>query len=254
MKERGAHGSAVARGPSEEETARHHAPSKPLRFDRRRPDPIRHALHDRLGPRLAGLELRLSLLEEAAPQVGLTSEQLTDVRQEVSDLITEFGRIVHGEPPEALERGGLVFAVSEACRSAEVPGTPIDFVVRGAEVRLPRATAELLYRAALEGTANVVRHARASRCLVRLSFDGSSAVLEVRDNGRGWSPRQAGTGEAAGLGLTSLWRAARKLGGSARLEALPGAGSRLIVSLPLRRRVRRGARRASGAQEAARQP
>ncbi|MFA5595751.1 MAG: ATP-binding protein [Trueperaceae bacterium] len=220
-------------GPSSEAPARNHAP-KPYRFERRRPDSIRFALHDRLGPALANLELRLGLLEEHAGEHGFSQEQVTSLKQEVAGLVEELGRIVNEQLPKPLELGGLVRAMREACRRAERPGTLIDFTVSGTPVLLPRETAELLYRAVLEGTANVARHAHARRCLVKLTFSATHVALEVRDNGRGSPPADPASPAAhVGLGLTSLWRAARRLHGSVRLESLPVRGTRLVARLPL---------------------
>lgn len=209
---------------------------RPVRFERRRPDPIRSALHDRLGPALANLELRLGLLEESAGAQEFGQEQIASLRREVAGLVDELGRIVHDQLPRPLELGGLINAIREACRRAERPGLLIDFTVFGTPVLLPREGAELLYRAALEGTSNVARHAHARRCIVRLTYSSRTVSLEVRDNGRGAAAEAAMT--TGGIGLTSLWRAARRLGGSVRLESLRLGGARLVVKLPLDRLAR----------------
>lgn len=237
MEERGSKETSHVSEPAEEATALDFAP-KPLRFERRRPDPLRFALHDRLGPALANLELRLELLEERADEHGFTQQHLTSLKREVAGLVEELGRIVHEQLPKPLELGGLIRAMREACRRVERPGLLVDFTVSGTPVLLRREAAELLYRAVLEGTTNVARHAHARRCLVRLQFARPSVSLEVRDNGRGSPPTDpAAAPSAGGIGLTSLWRAARRLGGSVRLESLPVRGTRLLVRLPLERNV-----------------
>ena len=213
--------------------------ARPYRYDRRRPAPLRYALHDRLGPGLAHLQLRLELLATAEPPSGLARTQLRSLQHEVSGLVRELGRIVHAEPPELLADRGLVAAIRAACHRAERPGTAFRFSVSGRPVPLPSAVSELLYRAALEGTANVTRHAQANRCLVRLTYTSSMVSLEVRDDGRG-PPAQGvdTTAEAGGLGLAALRRDARRLGGAARLREAPSGGTRLQVRLPLTGRTR----------------
>ena len=54
--------------------------------------------------------------------------------------------------------------------------------------------------------------------------------LDVRDHGVGL----ADSGEARGLGLTSMHERARLLGGSCVVEPAPGGGTRVHAQLPLR--------------------
>lgn len=204
---------------------------KPYR-ERRRLDQLRSAIHDRLGPGLANLQLRLELLEEATGGTGAIGEQIAHLRSEATDLVRELARIVHDEPPEVVEREGLLKAVDAACRSAERPGLRVGFHVSGRPRETGRHVAELLYRAVLEGTANVARHAAANRCLVRLAFSASHVTLQVSDNGHGAIQERALPG-GSGLGLASLQQAARRLHGEAYLQSRAGAGARLVVKLPL---------------------
>jgi signal transduction histidine kinase len=76
---------------------------------------------------------------------------------------------------------------------------------------------------------NVVRHARASRCLVRLAL-ADTLLVEVVDDGVGI----ADTGDhKSGLGLLSMRERATELGGTCIIEPAPAGGSRVLVSLPL---------------------
>lgn len=208
-----------------------------MHVGRRRPDRLRSALHDRLGPGLANLALRLELLEGAADGGGLTREHVAHLKHEVSGLVRELSRIVHDEPPELLEREGLVRAAAAACRQLEHPNLRVDFVVSGPPVEPSAEVADLVYRAVLEGTANVARHSGADHCRVRLAFSDSHVSLEIQDNGRGTPQGEQGA-PSGGLGLVSLTRAVHRVGGKAHLESVPGAGARLVVRLPLRERIR----------------
>jgi len=172
------------------------------------------------------------LLEEATGGTGAIGEQIAHLRSEATDLVRELARIVHDEPPEVVEREGLLKAVDAACRSAERPGLRVGFHVSGRPRETGRHVAELLYRAVLEGTANVARHAAANHCLVRLAFSASHVTLQVSDNGHGAIQERALPG-GSGLGLASLQQAARRLHGEAYLQSRAGAGARLVVKLPL---------------------
>ena len=73
---------------------------------------------------------------------------------------------------------------------------------------------------------NVIRHANARSCLIRLTFDGT-LHLEVTDDGCGIP-----VDRQAGVGLRSMQERAGEVGGSCAVEALPSKGTRVQASLP----------------------
>jgi signal transduction histidine kinase len=195
-------------------------------------DELRSALHDRLGPGLANLEVRLELLEVAMTGLPLMTD-VAALKLEAGRLVSELRRVVHDEPPALLGRG-LIPALAEACRGAGRPGLRVVFRVAGTPCEPAAALAELLYRAALDGIANGARHADASRCSVTLRFGHAVIGLQVRDDGVGPAGAPRGVdSHRRGLGLASLRRSARLLGGAAHLLPAPTGGSCLSVTLPL---------------------
>ena len=70
---------------------------------------------------------------------------------------------------------------------------------------------------------NVVRHAGATRCWIRLADDGGRTTLEVRDNGRGGLAPE-------GSGLSGMRERLRQVAGT--LERDGQQGTRLVMSLP----------------------
>lgn len=57
---------------------------------------------------------------------------------------------------------------------------------------LPAAVEVAAYRIATEALTNVVKHAQASRCLVRLGREGKDLVLLIQDDGRGGAASRDG--------------------------------------------------------------
>lgn len=203
-------------------------------------------LHDRLGPGLAGLEVRLQLLTEAASECATAPAQVAALRDEVSRLVGELRRIVHDEPPETLERLDLIGAVKEALNPVALAGLKVSFAASGSADLSPAVT-ELLYRATLEGTANVVRHSQARHCWVVIRLSAARATLVVRDDGvgaLGVGARLAGN--RGGIGLASLRTAARRAGGRAHLLRNEAHGMTLIVTVPLPGEVRPARVRTTG--------
>ncbi|MGN6392860.1 MAG: GAF domain-containing protein [Gemmatimonadales bacterium] len=95
---------------------------------------------------------------------------------------------------------------------------------------------EALYRIAQEALSNVVRHARASSARLRLASDPQATVLAVSDDGAGFTTSVEHTGEHAvqmgGLGLLTMRERATAIGGTMRIESLPGEGTLVEVTVP----------------------
>ena len=69
---------------------------------------------------------------------------------------------------------------------------------------LPAAVEVALFRIAVEGVTNVVRHAEAAPCRVRLGAAGASAYVEVVDDGASdWPGRPASASSRCGNGCPS---------------------------------------------------
>jgi len=80
-----------------------------------------------------------------------------------------------------------------------------------------------------EALSNVARHAQAKNAVVRLTREGSTAVLAVEDDGVGFKVRTA----SAGNGLRNLRERASAMGGSLRVTSKTGKGTRLRLSFPV---------------------
>ena len=93
---------------------------------------------------------------------------------------------------------------------------------------LPAAVEVAAYRIALEALANVVRHAHASTCSMRLSISDDALKVKVEDDGGGL-PRSFHTG----VGITAMRERAAELGGSCTVETVATGGARVSAFLPL---------------------
>ena len=97
------------------------------------------------------------------------------------------------------------------------------------DVDLPPEVRLAAYRLAEAALANVVRHAGADACAIRLSATRGRLVLEVRDEGRGFDPAAT----PLGLGLLAARDRAEALGGRLHVASAPGAGTTVTLRLPL---------------------
>ena len=106
----------------------------------------------------------------------------------------------------------------------------IRLVVGPEAADLPQSVVDVLAAATREALANVAKHARAGRATVRGDVSEDAAVVRIEDDGCGFDPARTEFG--SGLRNSVLARLTG-VGGTATLESAPGAGTRVVLTVPL---------------------
>jgi signal transduction histidine kinase len=148
--------------------------------------------------------------------------------------LTEMRSLIFKLHPEKLEEEGLSAALQQytdrlARRDIAVESELCE------EVDADLSVKEALYRIAQEAMNNVLKHAKATRVVLRLRCDVAGSgrgtlVLEVEDDGIGFDASACYPGH---LGLTSMRERVEKLDGDLVIDSAPGAGTHLRVSVPV---------------------
>ncbi|MFN8527858.1 MAG: GAF domain-containing sensor histidine kinase [Anaerolineae bacterium] len=89
-----------------------------------------------------------------------------------------------------------------------------------------------------EAISNVVRHAQATHVVIRSEQHANEFRLIVSDNGQGFDPKaqiESDDDATHGLGLRNMQRRAHLHGGDVEIQSKPGAGTKVILTLPLPR-------------------
>jgi signal transduction histidine kinase len=92
---------------------------------------------------------------------------------------------------------------------------------------LPAATEVAAYRIVQEAVNNASKHGKAKECWVRLSVDDGLS-LEITDDGSGLPDDMR-----FGVGITSMRERTSELGGTFKIESIPGGGTRVHVWMPI---------------------
>lgn len=189
-------------------------------------------LHDGLGPTLASLYQRTDAALALMRRDPAAAERLIAVVSgQLKATIGEIRELVYSLRPPALDELGLLAAVEEACLRLNGDPDRLRITVLGGAGPMPQLPAAIevaAYRIAVESVTNVVRHAGATRCEIRLHRTAGELLLDVTDDGVGLAP-----GVRPGAGLRSMRERAEETGGT--LERRPGTPRGTIVSarLPL---------------------
>ncbi|RPJ43376.1 MAG: histidine kinase, partial [Chloroflexi bacterium] len=190
---------------------------------------LRRDLHDGLGPTLASLAQRLDTARNLILHDPDTAIALLDsLNTKVKATIAEIRQLVYMLRPPALDELGLVSAVQEHATSyVQASGLRVSIEAPECLPPLPAAVEVAAYFIAREALTNVVRHANAQTCHIRLKI-ANGLCLEITDDGRGLPE-----GFRAGVGLTAMRERALELGGECQVGPAPVRGARVTVRLPL---------------------
>jgi signal transduction histidine kinase len=191
---------------------------------------LRRDLHDGVGPTLASLAQRLDTaagLVSTDPRASV--ELLKDLKGQVKSTVAEIRRLVYALRPPVLDEFGLVSSIREHIAPYTGPkGLQVTFDVGEPMPLLPAAVEVAAYRIALEAFTNIINHAEASQCNIKININNGSLLLEVSDNGKGLADRNH-----TGVGLTSMHERASELGGECVIENSVSGGTCVRARLPI---------------------
>ena len=192
---------------------------------------LRRELHDGLGPNLAAIRLRL---DQAREMVSTRPEEARDIiasaKTDVSETLENLRRVVYELRPPSLDELGLVAALREQASTFSLgePGRSLDIRLDIPQTLpdLPAAVEVAIYRIVTEALNNIVRHAAARTCWVRIT-GGHGLSVVVEDDGCGVAAAQR-----MGVGIRSMNERAAELGGTCRIEPRTAGGTAVRVFLP----------------------
>src|SRR5215207_3741073 len=187
-------------------------------------------LHDGLGPTLGSLTLKLDVAADLLERDPAAARALLGgLKTQAQSAVADIRRLVYALRPPALDDLGLLGAIDETAAQYTNNGLRVSVEAPGRLPPLPAAVEVATYRIVQEALTNVVRHAEASECVIRLALDESDRTLrlEIRDDGRGLPPERG-----RGVGLASMRERAAELGGECVVESFSSGCTRVRASLP----------------------
>ena len=194
---------------------------------------ISRELHDETGQGLMILRLFLSGLTEEVESKEIQAkvgEAISMLDRTISDL----RRIIARLSPRALEELGLMGAIRKEAREfARSSGIRAKLALQHEMPFMEHESEIALYRAVQEALTNIARHSQARSFSLSLKPEGGKVRLRIEDDGIGLHSR-ASTGR---FGLLGMRERIAALGGAVRIRSKPGQGTRINITLPLRREV-----------------
>jgi two-component system NarL family sensor kinase len=196
---------------------------------------LRRNLHDELGPTLAAMKLRLGVLRRTGRLVAEDLRVVDELSAMVDGTTADVRRLVEDLRPPLLDDLGLGDALR--CLGFVPPELALSVEGCGGLEHLPAAVQVALYRIGSEAIRNVVCHAGATTCDVRLRHNETAVTMTVVDDGQGIDDDRTD-----GAGLAAMRERADELGGLVTVSrGVDGRGCCVAATIPLRSGVARSA-------------
>jgi len=175
---------------------------------------IARDLHDILGHTLSVIILKSELASKLADRdVERARSEIRDVERISRDALAQVRAAVRG-----YRAGSVQGEIDSARQTLATAGVSLD--VEQQRLTLPAGHEAVLSLALREAVTNIVRHAKAHRCTIRLI---APCTMTIEDDGRG--------GNAPfGYGLSGMRERVESLGGTVERDG--AGGTKLTISLP----------------------
>jgi signal transduction histidine kinase len=171
-------------------------------------------------------------LQGTAAVVGDTrlADRIQQFVTEIDRVIGDVRSYIFGLRPSVLSGGNLANTLEQLAHEFEERSrvTVIVEIDVSLEEVLSSSAAQIVH-VVREALSNVGRHAGATTCRVSIRRDGSTAVVEIDDDGGGFDTALA----TRGMGMGNLAERAETIGGTLEIDSQPGFGTTVRVRIPL---------------------
>lgn len=187
---------------------------------------ISKELHDNVNQILSSAKLYLSI---ARQQECLQSELVDKSIGFIDTSINEIRKLSHSLAPPGLQHLGLREAIESLIRDIHrVHPLRIQYRSDAIEETISEELQLSLYRIVQEQLNNILKYAKAQQVTIALHREDAAICMSIKDDGIGFDLQQV----RKGLGLTNIANRAALFNGAARIDAAPGNGCQITVTLP----------------------
>jgi signal transduction histidine kinase len=194
-------------------------------------------LHDTIEQTMTGITLQLNTVNKLIQQdPGAATHHLGLIRNMMRMSRVDLRRSIWDLRSRELEQFDLHKALSlGANRIASNAGIMVEVETKGTVQPLPEFIEETLLRIGQEAVTNTVKHSGATSIKIDLEYTPQSIALEVKDNGRGFTPENCAGPNEGHFGLLGMSERAKRLDGQVLITSAPGTGTVVRVELPIAR-------------------
>jgi signal transduction histidine kinase len=194
---------------------------------------IAREIHDDLGQNLLALRLDVSMLHaRTGDRHRNFNDRISTALGHIDTTMKSVRAIINNLRPPVLDLGlhaAIEWQVKEFSRMSNII---CELSVDDQDIALGDEQATAVFRVLQESLTNVKRHACATHVDIELRSDDNWLSLEIHDDGVGMYPGDRR--KTHRFGLVGMAERIAMLGGELHINSLPGQGTALQLSIPLR--------------------
>lgn len=188
---------------------------------------ISREIHDSVGHSLSTMIIQLGAIEKIAEKDGkLTSEMAKNLGEFAKDSLREVREAVRALKPRQFEKYEGILAIEELTKNFQkLTGVEVKLGFSKQKWTINSDQCFVIYRVVQEFLSNSVRHGKATRVDIFMTFNEENLIITLKDNGQGSDKIEKG------VGLKGIWERVSELGGNVSYNSKKGEGFLLKVIL-----------------------
>jgi len=199
---------------------------------------IAQELHDDTAQTIAALGMSIDIAVQALEDNRLRPQMLMELREKISLLLDDVGRIIKNLRPSVLDDLGLGPALHWIMDRQLRPRGIRYYIDTDAigQGTFKKQSELSVFRMIQEAISNVVKHSEATHVSLSFKEKGGEIQIEVIDNGVGFKPedveRQMQNDDLKGFGILGIRERVEQLGGEIEIVSSPGDGTGIYITVP----------------------
>jgi ligand-binding sensor domain-containing protein/signal transduction histidine kinase len=193
-------------------------------------------LHDSLSQNLVIIKNRAMIGLQGRDDPEQVFEQIEEIAGAAGEALAEVREIAQNLRPFHIDRLGLTKALEALLRKVKTGNLQCTAQIDKIDALLTPDLEINLYRIVQECLNNIVKHAEATEARVTVERREQTIEINIRDNGKGFTPQAARPGESSngsGMGLVGINERARILGCVPVIKSAPTAGTEICLTIKL---------------------
>ncbi|NLX01618.1 MAG: hypothetical protein GXY40_03705 [Syntrophomonadaceae bacterium] len=194
---------------------------------------IARELHDGPAQSMAGILIRLDLIKRLGNQdfKGIY-EEIDNVSSMGRETLADVRRIMFDLKPSLLHENNFSNTLKEYFNDYEAKyNFTIDFLQIGQDKQYNLSLETALFRMVQEAVTNIRKHSGVKRAVVKFEDNSANLTLVIKDEGIGFEPNN--TGDKESYGILGMKERVNLFGGKLDIISAPGAGTQVIIQVPL---------------------
>lgn len=197
---------------------------------------IARDIHDGVAQTLAGAVMKL---ETAGKKFNKNPEETRKLVDEsvlgLRESLKEVRESIYALRPYPTEKATLAEAILRKIEAVQKGFQEvIEFEIRGQEQELSPMVEKVLFDTFQESLQNAIKHSKASKVEILLSYQSEHILLKIKDDGSGFSLFQAmlKARNQPHFGILQMNDAAEKINASLQIDSKEGSGTEVVITVP----------------------